>query len=362
MVTATLPAPVRPKGGLRLWALHLVSLALPLGVLLFVATGPHPWWAALPSLLAIPAVMLFDYLGGASREEPPDPLAGWPFDAILVALALIQTANIILAMRMMAHESLSSIDAFVAAILVGANTGYSAIVVAHELVHRTGRGLNLLGRWLLVTTCYEHFSTEHVRGHHVRVGTDEDPATARYRESFRRFWRRTIPAQFRSAWRLEARRLGDEDMRWNDWRMLRSRVVHGVIAEALLTLAILAIAGPAAVVVFLAQAFVAVGLLEAVNYFEHYGLRRTTRKIQPADSWDTDARFTRYALVGLSRHADHHAHASRPYQSLRHSDESARLPYGYIVTTLSVIFANRRIRAALDAELQRRKLGPFAPA
>ena len=34
--------------------------------------------------------------------------------------------------------------------------------------------------------------------------------------------------------------------------------------------------------------------------------------MRPVDSWDTDSRFSLYTLVGLSRHADHHAYAYDP--------------------------------------------------
>ncbi|MFT3772265.1 MAG: fatty acid desaturase, partial [Minicystis sp.] len=129
-----------------------------------------------------------------------------------------------------------------------------------------------------------------------------------------------------------------------------------------LTILVLAFFGPAAFVVHLLQAYVAVRLLEAVNYFEHYGLRRAGRKVRPVDSWDSESSFTLFALVGLSRHADHHAYAARPFQALRTWEESPKLPHGYVLTTLMAIFAGERLRAALGAELQRRKLGPFAEA
>src|SRR5262249_51451350 len=158
-------------------------------------------------------------------------------------------------------------------------------------IHRKSPLLVLLGRLLLVTVFYEHFYIEHVRGHHLRIGTDDDPATSRYGETYAEFWRRTVPAQFRSAWRLEAKRLGDEEMRWSDPRLLRSAVVHGILAEAVVAGLALALLGPAALVFLLAQASVAVRLLEAVNYFEHYGLRRQGRKVRPVDSWDSDAWF-----------------------------------------------------------------------
>jgi alkane 1-monooxygenase len=66
--------------------------------------------------------------------------------------------------------------------------------------------------------------------------------------------------------------------------------------------------------------------------------------------------------VGLSRHADHHAYAARPFQALRTWEESPKLPCGYVGMVLMVIFDNSRARALLGAELQRRRLGPFAAA
>ncbi len=358
---AAMPAQTTPRlEALRLWALHLISLSLPLYVLAFALTGPHRWYAALPWLGVVPVLALLDQRTGSALHEPLEGVAGWPFDAMLIAHAALQVVNVALAARMVARGGLLSVDTLVAALVVGVSSGWSAIVVAHELVHRKSRGMALLGRLLLVTVGYEHFFTEHVRGHHLRIGTDDDPATSRFGETYAQFWRRTVPAQLRSAWRLEAKRLGDEDMPWHDRRLLRSAVVHGLAAEVALALAALALLGPAALALLLGQAYVAVRLLEAVNYFEHYGLRRQGRKVRPVDSWDSDSWFTLFALVGLSRHADHHAYASRPFQALRTWEESPKLPRGYIVMVLLVVFDNPRARRLLGEELERRRLGPFA--
>ena len=118
--------------------------------------------------------------------------------------------------------------------------------------------------------------------------------------------------------------------------------------------------GPAALLVFVLQALVAIRLLEAVNYFEHYGLQRSGKKVRPVDSWDSDSWVTLFALVGLSRHADHHAYAARPYQSLRLWDESPKLPCGYLAMVVLVLFDDGKARRLLHAELERKKLGPFA--
>ena len=103
---------------------------------------------------------------------------------------------------------------------------------------------------------YEHFFTEHVRGHHARVGTPEDPATARFGERYNQFFRRTVPAQFRSAWRLETKRLGDIDMKWYDPRQLKNRNVHGIVAGLALAGGLFAAFGWQALVAFVLQAFI----------------------------------------------------------------------------------------------------------
>ncbi len=352
-------SPVVNPSALRVWALHLISLATPLYTLAYVTTGPHPGYAAPCWLLVIPAVWMLDRQSGPALHVPVSAAASWPFDAILVVLTLLQLANVALALRLVSQAGLFSAAVPVTILLVGVGSGYSAIVVAHELVHRRG-AMALLGRVLLCTVLCDHFSVEHVRGHHARVGTDAEPATARFGESYRSFWRRTVPGQLRSAWRLECKRLGDELMPWNDRRQLGNAVLHGIVAELVLAAAVTMTFGWVALGVFVWQAYIAVRLLEAVNYFEHYGLRRAAKRVQPVDSWDSDSWFTLFALVGLSRHADHHANASRPFQALRACDESPKLPHGYVVTALMAMFANRRLRRAREKALAARKLGPFA--
>ena len=102
-------------------------------------------------------------------------------------------------------------------------------------------------------------------------------------------------------------------------------------------------------------------LLEAVNYFEHWGLARTQRRVRPVDSWDTHSWFTFYGLIGLSRHADHHAWPARPYQQLRVWPEAPVLPFGYVGMVDLVIGKNAEFQRLAAHELGRRRLGPFTP-
>jgi alkane 1-monooxygenase len=343
----------------RIFARHLLALAFPLNALAFVLTGPHTWYVALAFVVPIIVAVRADRRSTQEERPPSVYMPAWPFDALLLLLTALQLLNVALLVRMFTLQSLASTDAVMAMIVVGSASGYSGIVVAHELIHRTSPAMRQLGRLLLCTVLYEHFSVEHVRGHHLRVGTPDDPATARFDETFARFYIRTVPAQFKSAWRLEQKRLGDEDMKLFNLRTLGNRVLHGLLVEWGAAFAVLAYLGAAPFVVLVLQAWWATRALEVVNYFEHWGLTRSRRKVMPSDSWDTHSRFTYYALTGLSRHADHHAFASRPFQQLRTWQESPKLPYGYLGMFPLVLAQNTKFRALMSEELKRRKLGPF---
>jgi alkane 1-monooxygenase len=346
----------------RLLALHSLCFVLPLTTLGFLLSAPHGRGGALAWLLVVVASVFADGRSGDERRQPAPSLPGWPFDGVLYALFALQLVNLALLVRMAAAQDFFRIDTLVAWLLMGITSGYSGIVVAHELMHRQAPHMKLLARILMGLVLYEHFFTEHLRGHHVRVGTREDGASARFGERYHAFFRRTVVSQLRSAWRLEAKRLGDERMRASDPRLLRSRVVHGLVLEWGLAFAIGALFGWGAFALWLGQAIIAVRLLECVNFFEHWGLERRGTRVSPVDSWDTTSWFTLYTLVGLSRHADHHAFAARPYQQLRHQAESPKLPAGYFGMVVLAIALPRRFEKLMTAELERRRLGPFAPA
>jgi alkane 1-monooxygenase len=334
---------------------HLLALFVPVSTLIYVATGPHPWWMALVFFGLLPFQVFMDTYAAPERREPPKDVPEWPFETMLLLLVAMQIANIPLLARMVSIGGWGSFDTWVTILMVGVNSGYSAIVVGHELIHRPAIWQRTLGRMLMASVMYEHFYTEHIRGHHRRVGTDEDGATARFGETWHQFNMRTVPQQFFSAWALERKRLRNKPLWW-----LQSRVFHGLVVGLAIPVGLGLVFGPIAFVAHLGQSWVAIQLLEGVNYFEHWGLRRSTKHVQTIDSWDAESWFTRYSLVGLSRHADHHANPNRSYQDLRHFDESPKLPNGYVRIVFRVWFGNARLQEDLTAELQRRQLGPFA--
>lgn len=81
---------------------------------------------------------------------------------------------------------------------------------------------------------------------------------------------------------------------------------------------------------FLIQCFIANFLLEFTNYIEHYGLTRSeSERVVEGHSWQTDKAVSRFILIDLSRHADHHYLASKPYHTLDSHPQGAVLPFGY---------------------------------
>jgi len=81
------------------------------------------------------------------------------------------------------------------------------INMAHELGHRTNLFEETLARALLLTSMIMHFKIEHNKGHHVRIGTDDDPASAKRGETVYGRGLYSLFATYFSAWGIEAKRL-----------------------------------------------------------------------------------------------------------------------------------------------------------
>ncbi|CAM9423153.1 unnamed protein product, partial [Hapterophycus canaliculatus] len=108
--------------------------------------------------------------------------------------------------------ALTPLEFFGFAVSVAVYTGGLGITLSHELVHKSNRLEQWLGRAMCVVISYGHFYVEHNRGHHKQVATEEDPATARFGESFYAFLPRCVGGSLLSAWRLETERLRDRNL------------------------------------------------------------------------------------------------------------------------------------------------------
>jgi alkane 1-monooxygenase len=238
---------------------------------------------------------------------------------------------------------------------VALSTGGIGITVAHELIHRRSAAEQWVGKGILMTVLYMHFAIEHVRGHHALVATEEDPATARKGESVYGFLLPSIFGQLVSAWHLETRRLSKQSL--GTWS-LRNGMIQFALIQGLWLAGLAALFGAAFLPAYLLTAFLAFSLLEVVNYIEHYGLERRRdgngryERVDEHHSWNSDHVVSRALLFELTRHADHHAHASRPYPILRSLEKGPQLPTGYPGMVLLALFPPLWFRV-MDARLGR---------
>ncbi|MGR9085740.1 MAG: fatty acid desaturase [Gammaproteobacteria bacterium] len=336
---------------------HLLCFVFPVGTCLFLSSGPHEIQNILIWTLPFWIVLLADWRGPSVTRQLAPRYSGRYYDGILIVLSLLQLVNIVLMLIYVSrlqwyslHDAASGlINLIVVRFIVGTSSGTSGIVVAHELIHRQQWPMQQLGRLLLCTVCYEHFVISHKQGHHERLGLPDDIATARLGESFDGYWKRIFSGYFRYAWHSELIRLGIET-RPIQRKLLYNRVLQGVALELFFLAAILAVYGGLAAFMFLYQSFAAVRILEAVNYFQHWGLE--DGRFGKSFGWVTDSWISRHALIGLSNHIGHHEDENRHYYEIAYSDRGPKLPYGYFVMNLWVKLNNASFQAMAMRELR----------
>ena len=189
------------------WLLGLLIPTLPfLAWALVHATGLGVFWFYGPMLVFVVFPPL-DLALGMDARNPPDSVIKWleqdRYYRWCTYLYLpIQYAGLVFACWLWSHGHLSGIDKLGLALTVAMVSGI-AINTAHELGHKRASLERWLSRVALAQSGYGHFFIEHNRGHHVRVATPEDPASARLGESFYAFLPRTVIGSLRSAWALE---------------------------------------------------------------------------------------------------------------------------------------------------------------
>lgn len=217
---------------------------------------------------------------------------------------------------------------------MGVISGAIGIVYAHELLHQKNRVERWLGDLLLANVLYSHFRSEHLRVHHIHVGTPRDAVTARYNEGFHRYFARVLRDCPRSAWAAERALLARRGL------TMRSRLNpfwrYGLLQGGMLALA-LVLGGWQGLALFLWQALVAVWQLELTNYIEHYGLTRRHlgegkyEHVLPRHSWNAAHRASNWLLINLQRHSDHHYKPDRRFPLLQTygAEEAPQLPFGY---------------------------------
>ncbi len=283
------------------------------------------------TVAVLPVMMcLFDQALGQERELTTDA-SGLAYRVLPWVYIGLQIAVIIWAAVAVSSAKAPFVDAVGLTVSVGVTAGIFGILAAHEMVHSQLRWERGLGLALLASVGYMHFRIAHIHGHHVRGATFDDPATARRGENAYAFIVRSVIGQAREAWEFEAARLRrrGQAVFGPSNRMLLYLTVESAIVVGLSLLSLRSLA------FWLAQAMLAIILLELFNYIAHYGLERRRRpaggfeRIAPRHSWNSLRRMNNWSLFNMGRHSDHHRRPTCEYQRLTAEPDAPQLPFGY---------------------------------
>lgn len=292
------------------------------------------WWFG--PILVFGIFPILDVIVGMDADNPPDSVLKWLeqdryYRWCTYAFIPVQYAGLVLACWLWSSGDLTTVDKLGLAFTMAMVSGI-AINTAHELGHKRASMERWLSKVALAQSGYGHFFIEHNRGHHVRVATPEDPASARLGESFWAFLPRTVVGSLRSSWELEQERLARTGS--GPWTY-KNDILNAWAMTLVLYVALIAAFGWVVLPYLLIQSVVGASLLEVVNYLEHYGLLRSRRedgryeRTAPEHSWNSNNVASNVMLYHLQRHSDHHANPTRRYQALRHMDDAPQLPTGY---------------------------------
>jgi alkane 1-monooxygenase len=356
------------------WLLGLIVPLLPfISWGLVEATGLGVFWFYGPVLI-FAVFPVLDFVVGLDSSNPPDSVIKWLeqdryYRWCTYLFLPLQYAGLIFACWMWSHGGLSKFDSIGLALTVAMVAGV-AINTAHELGHKRASAERWLSKVALAQTGYGHFFVEHNRGHHVRVATPEDPASARLGESFYAFLPRTVIGSLRSAIEIEREHLERDGHRF--WS-IRNDILNAWLMSVVLFAGLALAFGAVVLPYLLIQAVIGFSLLEVVNYLEHYGLLRAKRedgryeRTRPEHSWNSNNVASNVLLYHLQRHSDHHANPLRRYQSLRHFDEAPQLPTGYagmiLAATIPPLWRrvmDHRVLEHYEGDLSRMNIHPRA--
>ena len=292
------------------WLPHLIGLATPLLTIVGLLAGG--WWMGTTILLALGIYPILDLLAGQSSDTNPLE-EGRAFNYIVHLHGILVPIVVVCLLYIALLDYTDFV--WLGAISVGLSSGASGIVTAHELGHRRPRSRSWwLSRLDLMCVLYLHFTIEHNHTHHKHWARPRDPTSSPWGRNVYFHFIRTIPLQLKGAYKARPK----------DFK-------KSMIAQSILILTLLLIS-PVVLGVFLLQSFVAIFLLEFVNYLQHHGLvRQDGERANASHAWESRHRWSRWTLLELPLHPAHHLKSSTPYQKLAAHDESPQLPSGYYV-------------------------------
>lgn len=167
-------------------------------------------------------------------------------------------------------------------------------------------------------------SLPHIHGHHIHLGTVQDADTAVRGETMYTFPFRATLSSYRDAIRIESERLIKQGHRF--WSV-GNRCLQALGFEVFILVVIGLIGGIGAALLSLVALAATKLVLEAFNYYQHYGIVRVPgTKYERRHLWNHLQPVARALAVEITNHSDHHMNAFKPFYRLKPDVEGPQMP------------------------------------
>ena len=313
---------------------YLGAYLIPLfGLFTFKSTGVYAFFGLFFLYVLVPILEQILPLSSYNLNKAEKELAKESsfFDLTLYLLVPLHLFVIYSFLITVSNANISALDLIACVLMMGTILGVNGINVGHELGHKINHPFKMfLAHVMLTTSIQNHFVTYHNSGHHRDVGTPEDFSSAKQGDNFYYFALRSQIGGYFKTWKLESKRLTALGKN----KLINPMIIYTLIPLLFLT-TIYFFFNFNTMLIYGITGIYGISVLEAQNYFAHYGLRRKKQengryeRVQPKHSWNSDHLIGRVLLFELTRHSDHHHMGAKPFQLLESKKDSPLLPYGY---------------------------------
>jgi len=297
--------------------------------LLFMAVIKGGFWIPTALIYMTLFALICDETFELDFTKPGNDIAAR--EALPILLGITHFALLALAIYALSSPALGIISKFVLFFAFGLFFGMISHANAHELIHRTDRLHNRLGKWVFISMLFGHHTSAHLLVHHPFVATPKDPNSARANESFYHFLRRAGIDEFRAGLSAENTRLRKRGLSAFSLRNPYWQYCLGALAGVII---VYLFAGIVGVFAYLALSAYAQSQMLIIDYIQHYGLQRKlldSGKYEPVNhrhSWNAPHWFSAFMTLNAPRHSDHHANPAKPYTDLDgYRDTAPQLPH-----------------------------------
>lgn len=286
---------------------YWLSLAIPVSAV-FAFQGGHAW-TYLISLIAF--ILIFDKVLGEHVDvvaPASDSIRGISeIPVAFICAWLLAVGDCIGRLGFVSFAELSG--------LVVASGILSAFAMAHihEVMHRDSRFVQMASCVAMAFAGYPHYRLVHDL-HHANVGDPRFGSTATMGLSL---WRHVVRSVASSSFAV----LAADRQRLIQGRV--PRLLYPAVLWGLIVIVLTSLYGTRGVVFYIGQSALAIFIVEAIGYIQHYGLVGGNQVAWNVSSWLSNRLFVNNGL-----HVDHHLECTCPYIRLKCA--GATLPAGYV--------------------------------